>query len=136
MGRTTMCDAAVNNVELLFIRREAQAIGLHEIVDDDGYGTTLRVDAKDIVLLLFLLNLEAFVVSVRAIGWIAKPDRSVGGDHHIIGRVDPLAIVAIRDDGDRAVVFSAHDAPTGMLAADQPALGIKGVAGGVVRRRA
>src|ERR1700689_5519394 len=132
MGRTTMCDAAVNNVELLFIRREAQAIGLHKIIDDDGDGTTLRVDAKDVVLLLFLLNLEAFVVSVRAIGWIAKPDRSVGSDHYVIGRIDPLAVVAIGNHGDGAVMFCAHDAPTGMLATDQPAFRIKGVAVGIV----
>src|ERR1700689_2889230 len=132
MGRTTMCDAAVNNVELLFIRREAQAIGLHKIIDDDGDGTTLRVHAKDVVLLLFLLNLEALVVSVRAVGWIAKPDRSVGSDHHVIGRIDPLAVVTISNHGDGAIVFSAYDAPTGVLAAHQPAFRIKGVAVGVV----
>ena len=65
MGGTTMGDAAVDDVQLLFVRREAQTVRLREIVDDDGDGPTLRIDAIDVVLLLFLLSLEALVVSVR-----------------------------------------------------------------------
>src|SRR6185312_15082453 len=52
--------------------------------------------------------------------------------HHVVGRVQPLAVEAIHERGDRPVVFNAIDAPPAVLAADEAALAIAGVAIGEV----
>src|SRR5205085_954126 len=46
---------------------------------------------------------------------------------------EPLAAEAIHQHGDRAVVFGARDAPPAVLAGDEPALAIAGVAVGKIR---
>src|ERR1700691_4772177 len=51
-----------------------------------------------------------------------------------MGEFVPLAVVAIGAQGDGAIMFGAYHAPAAMLAADQPAFAIDGVAIGVVRR--
>ena len=48
------------------------------------------------------------------------------------GRVEPLALELVEDDGDGAVVLRARDAPRVMLAGDEPALAVAGVAVGIV----
>jgi len=66
---------------------------------------------------LFLLGplLDALIVTADAVDRIGEPDRAVGGDGDVIGRVQLLAVVLVRDDGDRAVELGPCDAPDTML---------------------
>ena len=56
--------------------------------------------------------------------------------HDVVGRIEPLARVRVRDQGDRAVVLVAHHTPREMLAGELPALKVERVAVAVVRRHA
>src|ERR1700691_6434304 len=57
---TAMGDAAVDDVQFLFVRREAEAVRLCEIINHDGDGAALWIDAIDTVLFLFGLCLQPF----------------------------------------------------------------------------
>src|SRR5215831_6353871 len=74
-----------------------------------------RIDAVNVVLFLLGLLLDALIVTADAVDRICEPDRAVGGDGDVIGRVQFLAVVLIRDDGDRAVELGLCDAPGTML---------------------
>ena len=54
----------------------------------------------------------------------------------VVGAVEALALVAVGDHRDRAVVLGALDAPGAVRAAHEPALAVDRVAVGVARRRA
>ena len=95
----------------------------------------LSVDAIDVVAVL-LRRLVALVVGEDAVGRIGEPDRAVGLHHHVVRRVELLALVAVGDDRDRAVVLGARDAPPAVLARDEPALPVDRVAVGVAAGRA
>ena len=56
--------------------------------------------------------------------------------HHVVGRVEPLAVEHGRDDARRPVELVAHHAPGDVLAGELAALEVERVAVAVVRRRA
>ena len=68
--------AGVNDVKELFIRREAETIGAHKVIGDDGHLPRLPVDTVDIGG-QFGLGLVAFVVHQDAITGISKPDAAI-----------------------------------------------------------
>src|SRR5207248_4107904 len=74
------------------------------------------------------------LVQAAAIRRIGEPDRAVGMRHDVVRRIERLAVVSIGDNGHRAVVFPAYDAPKKILARQLPALMIEGIAVGVVGR--
>jgi len=78
-------------------------------------------------------RLIALVINVDAIGRIAEPDRIIGFHDDVVRAVEPLALIAIRQDGDRAIMLCPADTPRLMLAGDQPTLPIDGIAVGVIR---
>ena len=80
-------------------------------------------------------RLVALVVRQDPVGRIGEPDRAVGLHHHVVGRVEPLALVIVGDDRDAAVDLGARDAPVAVLARDEPPLPVDGVAVGVAARR-
>ena len=82
------------------------------------------------------LGLVALVIAEQAEHRIGEPDRAVGFHHDIVRRVQPLAVEGIHQHRDRAVIFGADDAAAAMLAGDQPALAVAGIAVGEVRRLA
>jgi hypothetical protein len=94
------------------------------------------LDRPDVLLLLFGLGLDALIKAADAVGWIREPDRTIGSDHRVVRRVQPLAVVLVGDDGDRAVEFGPSDAPAGMFASDQASFAIDGVAVRIHRRLA
>ena len=77
-------------------------------------------------------GLDAFVIAANAGGRIREPHRVVGLDHHVVGRVERLAVELVDQHRDAAVVFGAGDPPPAVLAGDQAALAIAGIAVGVV----
>jgi len=48
---------------------------------------------------------------------------TIGLDHDVIGAIEPLALVAIRHDGDLAPGFQARHALGGMLTGNEAACG-------------
>ena len=95
----------------------------------------LAVDAEDVVADLGL-GLVALVVRHDPVGRIGEPDRVVGLHHHVVRAVQPLALVAVGDDRDAAVMLGARDAPPAVLARDEPSLPVDGVAVRVAARLA
>ena len=129
-------EAGVADIELLLVRREAKAVGLHEVIDDHLDVTGFRIHPVDVVLFLLGLGLDALVKAADAVGGIAEPDRTVGSDDRVVRRVQLLAIVLVGDDRDRAVEFGPGDPPAAMFASDQASFPIDGVAVRVHRRLA
>ena len=52
----------------------------------------------------------ALAPRLAAVRWIGEPVRAVRVRHDVVGRVEPLAVEAIGDHRDRAVVLVAHHA--------------------------
>lgn len=72
----------------------------------------------------FLLIHDARIVPGDTVNGIGEPDRIIGLDHDIIGRIEALAVEPIGQHGDGSVIFGARDAAAGVLASDKPALPI------------
>jgi hypothetical protein len=70
----------------------------------------------------------ALVIAEDAVARIRKPDGAVRRHHHIVRSVELLALEAVDQDGDRAIGLGAGDAPRIVLAGDQPAFAVTGIA--------
>ena len=127
-----MAAGRIGDVEDRLVGREGEAVGLGEIVGDDADLAALRIDPVDVAAGLLHLGLVALVVAHDPVVRIGEPDRAVRLDHHVVGRIEPLALVGVGDDRDRAVGFGAGDAARAVLAGDQPPLAVARVAVGVV----
>ena len=88
----------------------------------------LRIDPVDMAGADLAFGLVALIVGLDAVGGIGEPDRAVGLHHHVVRRIEALALPAVGDGDDRAVMLGAADAAAGMLAGDQPALAVDRVA--------
>src|SRR5207245_11586628 len=73
------------------------------------------------------------VMAAGASAVVAEPDRPVRCDDDIIGGGQALALEAVGEHRDRAVVFGAGQPLRIHLAREQAALAVAGVAVGVVR---
>ena len=93
-----------------------------------------RVDAVDRRAAVPAVGRRAFPVAGDAERRVGEPDAAVARADDVVGRVQALALVAVGQHGDAAVVFGARDAPRQVLAGQQPALAVARVAVGVVRR--
>jgi len=86
-------EASVDDVELLLVRREGNAIGLDEVVDNNLDVTGFRVDAVDVVLFLLGLGLDALIVAADAVDRIGEPDRAIRSYNRIVRRVQPFEFI-------------------------------------------
>src|SRR3954447_25646777 len=120
--------ARVDDVKLLFVRRERNAVGLHEVIDDDLDVTGFRIHAVDVMFFLLSFGLDALVITADAVGGIGEPDRTIGGDNCIVRRVQLFAVVLVGDDCDRAVEFGPGDPSTAVFTGDKASFAIDGVA--------
>src|SRR5882757_4621097 len=136
MGRVVrpVRESGVEDIELLLVRREGNAVGLNEVIDDNLDVTGFRIDPVDVALFLLRLGFDALIKAADAVDWIGEPDRAIGSDNRVVRRVQLLAIVLVGDDGDRAVEFGPGDASAAVFAGDQASLPINGVAVRVHRR--
>ena len=128
--------ARVRDVQAPLVGREGQAVGAHEVVGRDRARAGARVDAVDVGGADLTLGREPLVVAVDPVRRVGEPDRAVGAHDDVVGAVQALAVEAVGDRRDRAVVLGALDAPGAVRAAHQPSLAVDGVAVGVARRRA
>ena len=129
-------EAGVDDIELLLVRREDNAVGLHEIIDDNLDVTRFRINAVDVFLVLLRLGLDALVIAANTVAGIDEPDRTIGGDNQVVRRVELLAIICVGDNRDRAVKFGPGDPPAAVFASDQASFPIDRVAVRVHRRLA
>src|SRR4051794_20520366 len=128
-------DPAVDDVEPPLVGRERDPVRLVEAVGDHRRPPGARVEPVDVGRQLEF-GLVALVVAEDAVARVGEPDRAVGGHHHVVRRVQPLALEAVDEDGDRAVGLGAGHPPRVVLAGDEPALAVARVAVRVVRRGA
>src|SRR5450631_964288 len=129
-------EAGVEDIELLLVRREGNAVGLHEVIDDNLDVTGFRIRSVDVMLFLLRLGFEALIKAADAVGWIGEPDRTIGSDNRVVRRVQLLAIVLVGNDRDRAVEFGSGDPSAAVLARDQASLPVNGIAVRIHRRLA
>ena len=130
-----MRGARVGDVEQPLVRRESEAVRAHEIVGGDADRSRAGVDAIDVAGADLALGLVALVIRVDAVGRIGEPDRAVGSDDDVVRAVEALALEALGEDRDRAVVLGAGDAPVAVLARDETAFAVDGVAVRIAGRR-
>ena len=123
---------AIHEVKQLLVRREAQAVGLIQIADDHGRDARLRVQPVNNGGKLER-SLVPFVIRHNAVAGVAEPDGPVGMNHHVIRGVQLLALKAIHQHGDGAIMFGARHPARVMLARDQPPLTVAAVPIAVVR---
>ena len=123
--------AGLDDVELGLVGRKGEPVRAVDVASDDGHPASF-VEAVDVGRQLGGRDVT-LVVAENAERRIGKPDRVVGLHHHVVRRVERLAVELVDQHGDGAVVFGATDAATVVLAGDQPALAVAGIAVGVVR---
>jgi CHAT domain len=114
--------AVFNEVKLLLVGRQGDAVRPVNVTRHNGKTSGL-VEAIYIGR-QFLLIHDARIVPGDAVNGIGEPDRIIGLDHDIIGRIEALAVEPIGQHGDGSVIFGARDAAAGVLASDKPALPI------------
>ncbi len=120
----------VDQINLLLVGREGKPIGPQAL---RHHGASSGFDIETVVIVRQLrLGPDAFVIARNPGRRIGEPDRVVGLDHHIVGRVERLAVELVDQDRDGAIVLGARDPPSAVLAGDQAALAVAGVAVGVV----
>ena len=77
-GYATGCgsirESGVDDRELLLVRREGDAVWLHEVIHDNLNVTGFRVDPVDVVLFLLGIGFDALVIAADAVGGICGPD--------------------------------------------------------------
>ncbi len=129
-------DAGVGDVQPALVGGETDAVRAHEVIGHHLQRAILRIESIDVARTDLALAFVPFIVVEQAVGRIGEPDRAIGLHHGIVGRVEPLALVAIGQHRDRTVEFGTRYAPPAVLAADQPPFAIAGVAVGEVRRSA
>ena len=122
----------VSDVEHRLVGRKRQSIGLFKVIRYTFNHAAVRVYAVDVAGTNVAGAAAAFVLAQDAIVRVTEPDRAVRMHHHIIGRVQALALPAIGQHGARAIVFGTHHAAAQVLATDQSALPVHCIAVGIV----
>ena len=81
-----------------------------------------RVDAVHVAAADLALGAMALVVAVDAVRRIGEPHRTVRVDDDVVRAVQPPAVVAVGEDGDRAVVLRSGHPAIAVFAASPAAL--------------
>src|SRR6185437_2770924 len=110
--------AGVADVQAFFVGRETQPVWTRDVADHHIQRAIAWVETIEVGWQL-RRAFAAFVIGLDAVGRIGKPDRAVGFHHHVVGRVELLAVEPIDQHGDAAVEFGAHDRAVAVQAADQ-----------------
>src|SRR6185312_13761932 len=129
--RALRLSARLDDVKARFARREAETVRPADIVGDDRHLAAAAVDAVDAGDRQLGLGAIAFVLAADPERRVGEPDRAVGFDDDVIRRIERLALEAVAQGGDGAVVLGAAYLAAAMLAGDEAALTIAGVAVGI-----
>ena len=114
----------VRDVEEAIVPRHKHAVGAFHLAADDARHRAVRVEAVDALHRLAVLigDLHAFAVAVLRVGEVDAPLRV---DGNVVGLVVAFALIALGEDGDRAVGLGARDAALGRLTGKKSALGVE-----------
>ena len=123
----------VGHIKQLVVRRKAETVGLVALIGDEVDLPRPAVDAVH-GFLQFERRQVPFVIRQDAVARVREPYTPVRMHHDVIGSVEWLALPALRQDGQRSVMFEADHAPSVVLAGKQAAFPIKRAAIGVVGR--
>ena len=113
---------------------KASPLGWRIGVRRDGQLPAVAIEPEDEAAAELRVGPVALRVIEDAVGRIGEPDRPVRGDHDVVGRVQPVTLVAIDDGRARAVRLVPGDPPRAVLAGEDRAVAIERVAVGEVRR--
>src|SRR6185437_16550666 len=103
-----------------------------KIVDGDPQVARPGVKTIDVAVSDLALRFAALILGTDAVGRIREPYCSVGFHDDVIGRVQALALIALRENRDLAAQFRAGDPASPMLAGDETALAVAGIAVGEI----
>ncbi len=95
----------VGDVQRPLVEREGEPVRALEVVGHPAAGARHRVDAVDVAAVGLALGGVALVVAVDAVGRVGEPDRPVAADDDVVRAVQPLAVEAVGERRDRAVVL-------------------------------
>ena len=122
-SKTRMCArVGVVDVEQRLVGREAQPVGLVEVVDEQLRVAAARRDAVDALEVEVLLALDA-EAGHAPVGRVGEVDRAVALDHDVVGAVELPALVVGGEHlapAAPAVGVHAHDRARDVLADDEP----------------
>src|SRR5215471_9409863 len=122
----------VDDVEQFFVGREGEPVRPFHVVDCDRHGAGTGVEPVDPER-QFPRRLMPEVIAAGAGAVVTEPDRPVRFDDDVVGGGQALALEAVGEHRDRAVVFGAGQPLRIHLAREQAALAVAGVAVGVIR---
>ncbi len=128
--------AGLDDVEAPLVGREGEPVRLDEVVRDEGDRAGKRIGAVDVLPADLGGAAAAELRVVGAVGGVGEPDGAVRLHHDVVRAVEAPAVIAVGDDGDRAVGLGPRHPPAAALAGDEAALAVDGVAVGEAARRA
>src|SRR5262249_59769122 len=96
--------ARLNDIEFAFVGGEGKPVRPIDITGGDGGTPATGIKPIDIGRQLGRGHV-AFIVSENAEWRIGEPDRIVGFDHHVVGRIERFAVELVDQGGDGAVEF-------------------------------
>ncbi|KAG1448448.1 hypothetical protein G6F57_016843 [Rhizopus arrhizus] len=115
--------ARLHPVQQLFVRREAQPVGAGQVFQRARHAAVGRINPVHAMGQLGL-GLVALPVAADAKRRVREPDGAVALADDVVRRIQALAVVAVSQHGDGAVVFGARDAARQVFAGQQTALAI------------
>src|SRR5579872_3563099 len=119
--------ARLDEVKRPLVGTEGKAIGPLYFRSHDSRLSGRGVDAVDIRRKLGFRP-AALIVVGNAEGRICEPYGAVAPAHDVVGRVQALALEAVDQHGDRAVIFGPRHPPRSVFTGQQPPLAIASVA--------
>ena len=127
--------AGVHDVNLLLVGRKTDPIRLDHVAGEYGCFARIRIQAIDVGG-KFESGFVTLVVGHDPVAGIGKPDRAVRMNGQIIRSIQRLALKAIHEHGDRAVMLGAGKPARIVLAGKQPSLPVSAIPVAVIRRAA
>lgn len=121
--------------EPAFIERKAETIGLVKVIDQQRQGPRIRVEAVHALEIKLARAIKAHAGVDAAVGRVAEINRAIRFHDHIVGAVQLLALeVRGQDFVAAAVQIRATEAAAGVLAGEDAALMVVGIAVGLAAR--
>src|SRR5690606_10590017 len=110
-----------------------EAVGLYHVIHDQSRFAGYGVMAEDVAAIqIGIAGIAFFRAGQDAVGRVSEPDRAIGFDNDIVGRVEFLPLIVIHDGDDGSVRLGAGDATPAVFAGNQAALQVERVAVGVI----
>src|SRR5262249_16886640 len=127
--------AAFHYIEELLVGGETQAVRTEHAFGGNRRLPRFGVQAANVQPDISF-GLIAFLVDKNSKRRVGERDGTVGFHHHVVWRVEALALKGIDQHTAGSVVFRTRDAAAAVLAADEPPLAVAGMPVGEIRRPA